>query len=87
MSDATPRPASDELPPTDRRQSARDAIEVNKTAIVWLVVVNVLTVLTLLLPLPFKWWVAALGALALASLGLAYLAYSRANHAARSLSD
>jgi hypothetical protein len=66
---------------------ARDLLESNKTAVVWLVVVNVLTTLATLVPLPLKWALAVFAGLALGSAALGYLAYTRAARAQKMISE
>jgi CHASE2 domain-containing sensor protein len=67
--------AQDEVPAAE---SLRDSLEVLKTAIVWLVVINILTVLSPLLWLPLKWTLAVGVLLTGASVAVGCVAYLRA---------
>jgi hypothetical protein len=65
----------------------RDSLEVIKTAIVWLVVINILTVLSPLLWLPLKWALVVGVLLTAGSFVVGGLAYLRARGAQRGLPE
>ena len=67
--------------------SVRASLEVIKTALVWLVVINILTVLSPLLWLPLKWALAVGVLLTAGSIVVGCVAYLRARGAQRHLPE
>jgi hypothetical protein len=65
----------------------RESLEVLKTAIVWLVVINILTVLSPLLWLPLKWALVVGVLLTAGSVVVGCVAYLRARNAQRHLPE
>lgn len=65
----------------------RASLEVIKTAVVWLVVINILTVLSPLLWLPLKWTIAVGFLLTAGSVVIGVLAYLRARGMQRRLPE
>ena len=65
----------------------RESLEVIKTAVVWLVVINILTVLSPLLWLPLKWALAVGFLLTAGSVVIGGLAYLRARGVQRRLPE
>jgi hypothetical protein len=65
----------------------RASLEVIKTAVVWLVVINILTVLSPLLRLPLKWSLAVGFLLTASSVVIGGLAYLRARGMQRRLPE
>jgi len=66
-------------PPENTR--IRDSLEAIKTAVVWLVVINILTVLSPLLQAPLKWTLAIGVLLIVGSLTIGCVAYLKARGA------
>ena len=73
------------LPPDNAR--IRDSLEAIKTAVVWLVVINILTVLSPLLRVPLKWTLAVGVLLIVSSLVLGCVAYLKARGAQRRIPE
>jgi hypothetical protein len=73
--------ATDAAPPLQDDVHIRESLEVIKTAVVWLVVINILTVLSPLLRLPLKWRLVVGVILAVGSAVIGYMAYLRARAA------
>ena len=71
--------AGDAAPPENTR--IRDSLEAIKTAVVWLVVINILTVLSPLLQAPLKWTLAIGVLLIVGSLTIGCVAYLKARGA------
>ena len=65
----------------------RDSLEAIKTAVVWLVVINILTVLSPLLRVPLKWTLAVGVLLIVGSLVLGCVAYLKARGAQRRIPE
>ena len=76
-------------PPSPQEDGARvgNSLETIKTAIVWLVVIQILTILSPLLRVSLKWALIVGAVLTLSSFGVAAVAYLRAQRAQRSLPD
>ena len=66
---------------------ARESLEAIKTAVVWLVVINILTVLSPLLWLPLKWALAVGVLLTAGSIAIGVVAYLRARGMQRRLPE
>ena len=75
------------LPPQEDYVRVREALEVIKTAVVWLVVINILTVLSPLLRVPLKWTLVVGILLSVGSLVIGWTAYLRARATQRRLPD
>jgi hypothetical protein len=65
----------------------RDALEAIKTAIVWLVVIQILTILSPLLRLSLKWTLIAGFLLIASGIAVAAVAYRKAQRAQRSIPE
>jgi Kef-type K+ transport system membrane component KefB len=65
----------------------RDALEAIKTAVVWLVVVQILTILSPLLNVPLKWALIVGVALSLSSFTIGLYAYLKARRTQRGLPE
>ena len=81
------REAGGAPPPSQGDARVRESLEVIKTAVVWLVVINILTVLSPLLRLPLKWTLAVGFILTAGSTVIGGLAYLRARGAQKRLPD
>jgi hypothetical protein len=78
------------LPPTPLpEEGARigNSLETIKTAVVWLVVIQILTILSPLLPVSLKWALIVGAVLTLSSFAVAVLAYLKAQRAQRGLPE
>jgi hypothetical protein len=89
-SDATPLPldardATTALP--QEAVSVRDSLEAIKTAVVWLVVLQILTILSPLLRVSLKWALIVGVVLSVGSFAVAVLAYLKAQRAQRGLPE
>lgn len=81
------RPKTDEVHLATDEVRLRASLEVIKTAVVWLVVINILTVLSPLLWLSLKWTLAVGVLLTLGSIVIGGLAYLRARGVQRRLPE
>jgi len=80
MTATTASGAGDAAPPPENTR-IRDSLEAIKTAVVWLVVINILTVLSPLLQAPLKWTLAIGVLLIVGSLTIGCVAYLKARGA------
>jgi len=78
---ATTASGAGDAAPLPENTRIRDSLEAIKTAIVWLVVINILTVLSPLLQVSLKWTLAVGGLLIAGSLTIGCVAYLKARGA------
>ena len=79
--------AGDGEPPPPETTRIRNSLEAIKTAIVWLVVINILTVLSPLLRAPLKWTLAVGILLIVGSLVIGCVAYLKARGAQKRIPE
>jgi hypothetical protein len=75
------------LSPPDAARASRNSLETIKTAVVWLVVIQILTILSPLLRVSLKWTLVVGLILALSSFALGVLAYVKAHRAQRAFPE
>jgi|GEM_PF-2189588 len=73
--------------PQEDAARIRNSLETIKTAVVWLVVIQILTILSPLLPASLKWMLIVGVVLTLSSFAVAAVAYLRAQSAQRSFPE